>query len=66
MAFESRIQLMESGIPLMNGIWNLSSTDKKSGIQYLESEIQYLESGIHFLESRFRDCLGIPYMAQAS
>ena len=35
----------------MNGIWNLSSTDKKSGIQYLELEIQYLESGIHFLES---------------
>ena len=35
----------------MNGIWNLSSAYKKSGIQYLESEIQYLESGIHFLES---------------
>ena len=50
----------------MNGIWNLSSADKKPGIQYLESEIQYLESGIHFLESRFRDYLGIPYMAQAS
>ena len=50
----------------MNGIWNFSSTDKKSGIQYLELEIQYLESGIHFLESRFPDCLGIPYMAQAS
>lgn len=34
---ESGIQLKESEIQLMIGIWNLSSTDKKSAIQYLES-----------------------------
>ena len=43
-ALESRIQLKESGIPLTIGIRYLSSTDK-------ESEIQYLESGIHGVES---------------
>ena len=32
-------------------IQNPSSTDKESGIQYLES-------GIHGVESRIRDCLG--------
>ena len=36
------------------GIWNVSSTDKESGIQYLES-------GIHGVESRIQDCLGFPY-----
>ena len=43
-ALESRIQLKESGISLTIGIRYLSSTDK-------ESEIQYLESGIHGVES---------------
>ena len=44
LAFESKIKLSESRIPLMTGIWNLSFTDKASEIQYLESEIQ--ERGI--------------------
>ena len=37
---ESGIQLKESWIPLTIGIRNPSSTNKESGIQYLESEIQ--------------------------
>ena len=44
LAFESKIKLNESRIPLMTGIWNLSFTDKESEIQYLESGIQ--EPGI--------------------
>ena len=40
LAFESKIKLNESRIPLMTGIWNLSFTDKESEIQYLESGIQ--------------------------
>ena len=47
-ALESRIQLKESGIPLMFGIWNPRSTDK--------------ESWIHGVGSRIQDCLGFPYM----
>ena len=35
----------------MIGIHNPSSTDKKYGIQYLES-------GIHGVESKIQDCLG--------
>ena len=42
---ESGIQLKESGILLMIGIRNPSTTDK-------ESAIQYLESGMHGVESR--------------
>ena len=37
-ALEFVIQLKESGIPLTIGIHDLSSTDKKSGYQYLQSE----------------------------
>ena len=44
-ALESCIQLKESGILLMIGIRNPSTTDK-------ESAIQYLESGMHGVESR--------------
>ena len=36
------------------GIWILDSTDKESGIQYLESRV-------HGVESRIPDCLGFPY-----
>ena len=42
-ALESGIQLKGSGIPLMIGIRNPSSTLKKSGIQYLKSGIQGVE-----------------------
>ena len=42
----SGIQLKESGIPLKNAIRNPSSTDKQSGIQYLESRIHRVESRI--------------------
>jgi len=44
----SIIQLKESGIPLMTGIRNPSSTAK----ELIESGIQYLESRIHSVESR--------------
>ena len=44
-AFESRIQLKESEIPLMIGIWNSVSTKQECGIEYLES-------GIHSIKSR--------------
>ena len=43
---EFGIQLKESGIPQRIGIGNSSSTDKKIGIQYLESEIPGEESRI--------------------
>ena len=49
-AFESRMQLKESEIPLMIGIWNSVSTNK-------ECVIEYLELGIHTMESRIQDCL---------
>ena len=52
---ESGIQLKESRISLTVAIWNPSSTDK-------ESEIQYLKSRIHDMESRIQDCLAFPYM----
>ena len=52
-AFESGIQIKESGIPLTMGIGNPRYTDKKS-------RIPYLESGIHGLESRIHDCLRPP------
>ena len=38
------------------------STDKESGIRYLEHGIQELESGIYIVETRIQDCLGLPYM----
>ena len=56
-AFESRIQLKESEIPLMIGIWNSVSTNKECGIEYLEL-------GIHTMESRIQDCLWLPCMRQ--
>jgi len=52
-ALESGIQLKESRIPIKIEIQDLSSTEKESGIQYLES-------GIHGVESRIEDCLGFP------
>ena len=44
--------------------WNPDSisTDKESGIRYLEHGIQELESGIYIVESRIQDCLGLPNM----
>ena len=56
-ALESRLQFKEFGIPLTIGIRNPSSTDKESGIQYLESEI-------HVVESRIHDFLGFPCMGK--
>ena len=54
LVLECVIHLNESGIPLKIGIRNpLSSTDRESGIQYLES-------GIHSVESRIQDCLTSP------
>ena len=47
-AFESGIQLKESGIPMTIGIRNPSSSKDK-------------ESGIHGVESRIQDSLGFPY-----
>ena len=47
----------KSGIQLMIGILNPSSTDK-------ESRIQYLQSRIYGVESRIQDCLGFLYMGQ--
>ena len=52
---ESVIQLKDEGIPLAMPIQNPSSTDKQSGIQYLEPRI-------HVVESRIPDCRGFPYM----
>ena len=54
-AFESRIQLKESEILLMVGIWNSVSSKKERGIEYLES-------GIRRMKSRIQDCLGLPCM----
>ena len=51
------IFVVESGI-LGFGIRNPSSTDKWSGIQYLES-------GIHGLDSRVQDCLRFPHMGRS-
>ena len=51
LALESGIQLKEPEIQLTIGIWNLSSMDKESEIQYVKSEIWNLESGIWNLES---------------
>ena len=56
-ALESVIQLKESGIPLTNGVWSPSSTDK-------ESEVHYLESRTQGVESRIQDCLGLPYIGR--
>ena len=52
---EFAIKLKKSGIALTIGNRNPNSTDKESGIHYLES-------GIHSVESRTQDCLGFPYM----
>ena len=49
--------LVESGILLRIGIQNPSSSDKESGIQYLES-------GIHGVESRIQDCLRFLYVGR--
>ena len=45
-ALESGIQLKESGILLMIGIGNPSTTDKESAIQYLETGMHGVESTI--------------------
>ena len=47
-AFESGIQLKESGIPMTIAIRNPSSSKDK-------------ESGIHGVESRIQDSLGFPW-----
>ena len=64
LGLDSGIQLLESGAqpretrnPAAIGIRNPSSTDKESGIQYLESRI-------HSVESRIEDFLGLPYMGR--
>ena len=58
-AFESGIQLKESGMPLTIEIQNPGSTDKDWN--------QYLESVIHSaVESRIQNCLGLPYMGTLS
>ena len=52
LSFDSRIQLKESGIPLTTGIRSLSSTDRESGIQHLQSEIHGVEEcpfGFHYI-----------------
>ena len=41
---------------------NPISTDKQSGIRYLERGIQLLESEIYIVESRIQNCLGLPNM----
>ena len=46
-ALESKIQLKESGVPLLTGIRNPNFTNN--------------ESGIHGVESRIQDCLGFTY-----
>ena len=51
-ALNSRINLKESGIPLV------------FGIQKPRSGIQYLESGINGLETRIQYCLGFPCMGR--
>jgi len=51
---KSVIQPEECGIPITIEIRNPSSTDKKSGVQYLES-------GIHGVESGIEDCLVLFY-----
>ena len=43
--------------PAVIKIRNPSSTDKESGIQYVESRI-------HSVESRIKDFLGLPYMGR--
>ena len=47
----------ESGNPLQIGIRNPRSSDKESGIQYLESRI-------HGVESRIQDFLGFPFIGR--
>ena len=49
-ALKSRLQLKQSRIILTIGIRNPSSTDKESGIWYLESGIQGVESRIQDLD----------------
>ena len=56
-ALECGIQIMESEISLLIGIWNPSFNDEESGIQYLES-------GIQGVESRIQDCLDFPYLGR--
>ena len=51
----SRIQPKESGIQLKIGIQSPSSTDRESGVYFIEF-------GIHGVESRIQLCLRIPYM----
>ena len=57
--FNSWIPELSPGIrnPAAIGIHNPSSTDKESGIQYVESRI-------HSVESRNKDFLGLPYMGR--
>ena len=60
-ALESGVQLKESGIPLVIGSENPSSTDKDWN---RVPGIEYLESGIRDVESRIPSYLGLPYMGR--
>ena len=60
---------------LTTEIRNPSSTDKKSGIQYLEPgilikfesriQVPLTQTGIQYMESRIQDCIGFPYMGRS-
>ena len=52
---ESRILALGIRILLTIGVWNPCSSNKNSGIQYLQS-------GIHRVEFRTQDFLGFPYI----
>ena len=52
--FLVEFQILGFGIPITIWIRIRNSTDKESGIQFLES-------GIHDVESRIQDCPGFPY-----
>ena len=50
--------LNTEGMPNPTDDWDSSSTEKESGIRYLES-------GIHGVECRIQDCPGFPYTGQS-
>ena len=60
-ALESGVPLKESGIPLVIGSENPSSTDKDRN---RVPGIEYLESGIRDVESRIPGYRGFPYMGR--
>ena len=60
-ALESGVQLQESGIPLVIGRENPSSTGKDWN---RVPGIEYPESGIRDVKSRMPGYLGLPYMGR--